>query len=360
MKILLLADSNSSHTIKWVKALSAKGIQIFIFGLQSLQHKDFEELPNVRCYSLNTKLNKKEGTLSKLSYLQALPSIKKLIKEVNPDIVHAHYASSYGLLGALCGFKPYVLSVWGSDVFSFPKKSFLHKILLKYNLNQADALLSTSETMALESKKYTEKEIHITPFGVDLHKFSMKSEEGNKRIIGTVKSLEHKYGIDILIKAFALLRSEFENVELHIVGDGSDKENLLALTNTLGLADYVKFFGKISNDQVPEFLHSFSIYAALSRCEESFGVAIVEAQACGTPVVVSRMGGLTEVVADTKTGLVVSNENIEEASAAFRLLLGDDALRKKLALAARANVEAKYSWQKNVGAMVKIYEKLIS
>lgn len=360
MKILLLADSNSSHTIKWVKALSERGINICVFGLQSLNHSLFNDLENVQCFSLNKGLNKKEGAWSKLSYLKAVPYIKQIIKKEKPDLLHAHYASSYGLLGALCGFHPYVLSVWGSDVFSFPRKSILHEYLLRYNLSKADRLLSTSQTMALECKKYTKKDIALTPFGVDLNKFTLKASEGNQQILGTVKALEHKYGIDILIKAFAALVPSFPNLELQIVGEGQEKDNLIQLAEDLGVRSRVSFLGKIDNDQVPQVLHSFTIYAALSRCEESFGVAIVEAQACGTPVIVSRMGGLTEVVNDGVTGLCISNESVEEAIRAIERILKDENLRKNLVLAARTNVEKAYSWEKNVDSLVEIYNNLVS
>ena len=94
-----------------------------------------------------------------------------ILKTFKPQLLHANYATSYGLLGAMTGFHPFVLSVWGSDVFTFPKKSFAHKMLFKYNLNKADKILSTSRFMSQEISKYTSKKIEITPFGVDLEKF---------------------------------------------------------------------------------------------------------------------------------------------------------------------------------------------
>ena len=119
------------------------------------------------------------------------------------DILHAHYASSYGLLGALANFHPFILSIWGADIFSFPKKSFLHRYIFNFNLRVADKILSTSQIMAKEIKKYTNKEIIVTPFGIDINTF----KPGNKVdkikgefdfIIGTIKGLEEIYGIEYL------------------------------------------------------------------------------------------------------------------------------------------------------------------
>lgn len=139
--------------------------------------------------------------------------MKKVITEFKPDILHAHYASSYGLLGALSGFHPYIISVCGSDVFDFPNTSFLHKIVLKYNLSVADKILSTSNVMAIETSKYTNKEIIVTPFGIDLDKFKPLSVKTifNKEniVIGTITILEEKYGIEYLIRAFAIVKNKY-------------------------------------------------------------------------------------------------------------------------------------------------------
>ena len=110
--------------------------------------------------------------IQKLSYFRTISQAKALIKEVNPDIVHAHYASSYGTICSFACKRPYYLSVWGSDVYEFPQKSFLHKAILKRSLDKATWIMSTSRAMAVETHKYTSKEIAITPFGVDMSLFN--------------------------------------------------------------------------------------------------------------------------------------------------------------------------------------------
>lgn len=136
MKLLLLSDPNSVHTIKWAKSLAQYGIDIIIFGLGDFIVNDYDDIKNITVKTLNETVTRDEGALSKLKYLKAIPTIKNIIKDFEPDIVHAHYASSYGLVGALSGFHPFVVSVWGADVFSFPLKSPIHKMMLKYNLKK--------------------------------------------------------------------------------------------------------------------------------------------------------------------------------------------------------------------------------
>ncbi len=156
-----------------------------------------------------------KGEASKIEYVKALPALKQAIKAFQPDVVHAHYATSYGMLGASSGFHPLIISVWGSDIYEFPIKSFLHKSFLKRNLRKADYIWSTGEAMAKEASKYTSKNIDITPFGIDLNAFkpmNVKSLFNDEDIvIGTIKSLESNYRIDLLIGAFEILNKNIPN-----------------------------------------------------------------------------------------------------------------------------------------------------
>jgi glycosyltransferase involved in cell wall biosynthesis len=118
-----------------------------------------------------------------------------------------------------------------------------------------------------------------------------------------------------------------------------------------------EFIDAVPNGQVPTLLNRFAVYAALSR-NESFGVAIVEASACGLPVVVTRVGGLPEVVVDGDTGLVVEREDVQAASDAILRLMKDPSLRKKMGEAGRRRVSAKYPWSESVAQMERTYAKV--
>ena len=138
MRVLILGDVNSVHIQKWGTSLAERGIEIGIFSLSAAKLQWFENIENITiCYEGPVSNSTFRGSiLKKLEYLKVLPALKSTIKEYEPDIVHAHYASSYGLLGALTKFHPYFVSVWGSDVFDFPKENKLQKQILKSNLKK--------------------------------------------------------------------------------------------------------------------------------------------------------------------------------------------------------------------------------
>ena len=366
MKILFLSDASSIHTKRWVNSIVEKGVTVHLFSLKPVNTADY---PDHDFTFTQFDLQKRFGGLSKLNYLKVLPELKKVIAGFKPDILHAHFATSYGLLGALSGFHPFILSVWGSDVFDFPKKSFLHKSILEYNLKKADKILSTSHVMAEETKIYTDKEIEVTPFGIDTAKFAPEKAERTALtpfaeddiVVGTIKLLETKYGINYLIEAFSIVSRKHPELPLKllIVGDGSERKNLENSAKELKIDEKVYFAGMADYSKVPSFHKVIDIYAALSVLDsESFGVAIVEAEGCGKPVVVSNVGGLPEVVEDGKTGFVVEKKNAAAAAEKLEKLVLDAGLRCMMGKAGRERVLKLYDWNENVAQMMEIYSKI--
>lgn len=366
MKVLLLSDINSAHTQKWAIGLSKKGIDIGIFSI-SKPVTDWYAKYNIVLLSDSSIENQNSSSLSKLGYFKFIPKLKAAIKKFKPDIVHGHYASSYGILGARSGFHPFVLSVWGSDVYDFPNKSIPNKLILKYNLKKADQIVSTSHIMAKETKKYTSKNIVITPFGVDLNIFKptkVKSVFSSEDIvIGTVKSLEIKYGIDYLLKAFAILKMRCSELPLKllIVGDGSEMDNLKALSKSLKIENETIFTGKVVQEDVPKFQNMLTVYVSLSIYNsESFGVAAIEASACEKPVVVSDVDGFKEVVDNNVTGIIVPKCNIEETVKAIEFFILDKGRSLEFGKNGRVRVSKLYNWEDNLQLMIRIYKELLT
>lgn len=360
MHILLLADANSIHTQKWAIYLSNNAVKVSIFSLQAPKNDLFNNT-NIKVFSPNKDIHKK------ILYPLALPLLKKITSQIKPDIVHAHYASSYGLLGALLHFRPFIISVWGSDVFEFPKLNLINKLILKYNLKNADLITSTSVIMAQETQLYTDKPIKVIPFGVDTNIFqplyTKKIFSSDEIIIGTIKTLEPKYGIHILIKAFQLVFKKLPNfnLKLLIVGDGSQRKELEQLSQELNIADKVIFYGKIKNSEVPQMLSEIDLFVALSvEDSESFGVAVVEAMACEKPVVVSDAGGLKEVVVNHKTGIIVEKNNPEAAANAIIDLILNKEKAHLMGREGRLHVLKYYDFKRNVQEMINTYKQVLS
>lgn len=354
MKICYLADINSAHTHKFLNYFVKKGYDIHVISLGKGEYN------GVKVHSLDIEDNVMKGKSEKgkVGYLKKIKKVKELINEIKPDILHAHYASSYGLLGALANYHPYIISVWGSDVYDFPIKSPIHKMIIKYNLKKADYILSTSNVMKKETEKYTNKEIKVTPFGVDINKFYPNKIESDEIIIGTIKTLEEKYGVQYLVKAFKQVKEENKDldIKLRIGGKGSQEDYLKNLCRELNIENDVTFLGFVKPDDVIKEFQRFDISVFPSTLDsESFGVAAVESEACGTPVIVSNVGGLMESTKPNETSLVVEKKSVEDLAEKLNILVRDKDLRIKMGKAARKFVEDNYSLEKNFEYINKIY-----
>lgn len=349
LKIALLAPASSVHAVRWANGYVERGHQV---GLIS-QHAPLPGLDRrVQVFSLPFK--------GLAGYMLNRGNMKAALRAFSPHIVNVHYATGYGLLARGVTKFPLVLNVWGSDVYTFPDKSVLHRWLLKGNLAHADQVVSTSHAMAARVSQWLPyaAPAAVVPFGVDVDHFTphgASKNEGGPLVIGTVKSLAPVYGIDRLMQAFAhLVQMEVgADVRLRIVGEGPQRKELLRLADKLGIADRLDMVGAVPHAKVPDELRKFNVYAALSR-SESFGVAVIEASACGLPVVVSDAGGLPEVVRNGETGFVVPSGDPETAASKFHTLLTDPALRVKLGASGREFVLGNYEWSDCVDRMLEV------
>ena len=227
-KILILSDANSIHTQKWALSLSNYGYNVILFSIfkpNFENNKTYNE-NNILVYNYKKNLkvkNFREPSISKIIYLLCVPYIKKIIKKENPDILHAHYASSYGLMALLIKFKPSIISVWGSDLYLFPKKNRSYNYLMKKIIESGEVICSTSNGMKKILKNdFQRDDVKVIPFGVDTNIFCKSSHNNMDFTVGTIKSIESHNGIDCMIDAAQIIVNEYgiSKIKFLIIGDG--------------------------------------------------------------------------------------------------------------------------------------------
>ena len=371
MKVLIVSDATSVHTQRWVEALKNRGLEIVLYSIVPYSG-DFYTKREITCHYFNlfNYKTEKRGKLYPIKrHIEAIKDLKRVIKEEKPQILHSHYLTSYSFIAALSGFHPLVESAWGSDVYIYPKKSPLHAKMVQFTLGKADKVLSTSHIMAKEAAKYTNKEFEITPFGVDTSHFrkieaadaQMEAPQAKRKFtVGSIKTLQNKYGNQYIIKAFATIAKNNPEIDctLELIGKGPDKEKLEKLAAELGIADKVKFRGFIPNNQLPQEIAKYNVACYMSD-SESFGVSAIEAMACECPVVASDADGFTEVIENGVTGIIVKRKDHEAAAAALQKFIDNPQLQKQMGKAARERACKLYRWEDNVEQMVKIYKDLV-
>ncbi|TAK24291.1 MAG: glycosyltransferase family 4 protein [Chloroflexota bacterium] len=348
MRICFLADAASVHTQRWATYFAARGDEVIVLSARD------GAIPGVRVIAFGAPLR------GRARFLAAAPAAAVLMRAIRPDILHAHYARSYGFIGALTGFRRLVVSAWGSDVCDERAERAPYAALLRFTFRRASAICATSAFLTERTRHFVSdgRSIEITPFGVDLSTFYPVDDRapGPARIATARARLDPIYGIDTLIEAYARLPVSLARLVLY--GGGDHVPALRRRVDVLGLRDRVAFAGTIDHARMPTALRAVDIFAMPSVVPEAFGVAAVEAAATGLPVVASHVGGLPEVVEDGITGHLVAPGDVDALAAQLERLSGDADLRARLGAAGRALIKRRYDWAKNAALMADLYERV--
>ncbi|MBI3977707.1 MAG: glycosyltransferase [Chloroflexi bacterium] len=235
----------------------------------------------------------------------------------------------------------------------------------------ADAIVAGSPSEKLEMAQLycvPERRVHVIPCGVDLDLFRPRDRAQARarwgirasKVILFVGRMDPVKGADLVLPALARLEDRRGVQAIFVGGDGRDDpeiRRLGALARELGLRQNVRFLGPVPQEQLPD-LYSAADVCVVPSYYESFGMAAVEALACGTPVVASRVGGLISTVRDGETGFLIPWRCPEPFAERLDLLLGNDALRQQFSLAARESV-LRFAWPAIAGRLLTLYERLV-
>jgi phosphatidyl-myo-inositol dimannoside synthase len=204
--------------------------------------------------------------------------------------------------------------------------------------------------------------IHVIANGVDAARFALPDAAARARrfrerhdLVGrpcftTVARLQPHKGIDTGIAALPALRQRCPRATYVIVGDGPDAARLRAMAQQLGVAQAVRLLGRVSDDEVVDALVACDVFALLSREDganvEGFGLVLLEAGACGRPVLGARSGGIPDAVAEGESGLLVPPGDAEATADALARLLGDPTLAQRLGEGGRQRAHGPLGWDR--------------
>lgn len=342
LRIVFLAGANSVHSYKWVKYFADRGHQV---SWISFTENTQGQIDGVSFYKI--------GGVFPFNFLK----LRKIVRKVNPDVFHAHYAGVNGFLAALVNFHPFVLTAWGSDVL-IAGKSIVKKFFVKYALGKADLITCDAMHMktAMVKMGVPENKIKIIYFGVDVEKFSpgqFEQKQGNKII--SLRSLEPVYDIETLIKAVPLVIKEFPSAKFIIAGRGSKEADLKKMAEGLGISRNIDFIGLISQDELPEYLRSSDLYVSTSLSDAGIASSTAEAMACGLPAIITDFGDNKQWVKDGESGFLMPLKDYKFLAGKIVFLLRNPQKRLELGNSARRVIEEKNNYYKEMEKMEKLY-----
>lgn len=311
---------------------------------------------------------------------RAYKKIKKILKEIQPDIVHTH-ASKAGLLGRMAAFSlriPVVVHTFHGHVFHsyFGKfKTTFFKQIERYLAKKSTGIIAISALQKHEladvHKIVNQEKIKVIPLGFDLQKFQegriekreavraqykLSDDEVAITIIGRLAPIkDHDYFLNVIEE---VLKQTPQEIKVFIVGDGSEKNHIEDRVNKLNEAYPNRIMMTSWILDIATFIQGMDIVCLTSK-NEGTPVSLIEAQAAGIPVISTDVGGVRDAMDDGKSGFVVKRENIETYIKNLRLLIEDDKLREKISIFGQKNATEKFGYQRLVLEMEDYYKELL-
>ena len=295
-------------------------------------------------------------------YAAALLRLRRLVSAEPPNVVHCGKCLPEGLLAASMrrwfGI-PFVPFVHGEELTLAASSRELRRLTRKV-LRRASAVIANSQhtrTLLMEHWQVPSGRIVVMHPGVDTIRFvpatrSPRTRDrlgwGDRRVILTVGALQKRKGQDMLIRALPAIRSRCPDVLYAIAGEGWERPSLEQLAAECGVAEIVQFRGMPSDEELVACYQQCDLFALPNRQVgwdfEGFGIVLLEAQACGKPVIAGRSGGTAETMDPSTTGEIVSSDTPELLAGVIANLLEDDTRRERMGTHARQWVVEQFAW----------------
>ncbi|MDI9596980.1 MAG: glycosyltransferase family 4 protein, partial [Atribacterota bacterium] len=338
------------------------GHEVFILAPNSI---DIVDKPGLIKFGIREKSENWDFlTLKRLiSSLMLLFLSFRLIKRLSPDVVHSHSADLGFIISFACRLYriPMINQCHG---VSFPYKQIpavkriVEVLCLKYS--GFNKIVTVDENSLSAFKKLRINNVCYMDNGVDLEKFKQINKKRNEQIIFLfVGRLEKQKGLNYLIKALNILKKEYSQFMVWIIGRGSEEDNLKRLVKKYDLQSYIKFLGNKSNEEISSYYLNSDVFI-LPSIWEGFPLTLLEAWAAGLPVIISDVGNVSEICWDGENALIVPPGNSRKITEAMKLLINNESLREKLGENGKKLVAKKYSWEKISKEFETIYKDLLT
>lgn len=297
MKLAFLADAQSANTQEWVKGFIALAHEVHLLTFSPC------EVPSATVHALR-------GGAGKLRYLIGVSQVRKILREIRPDILIGYYATGYGVLAATSGHGRVVIATVGSDILLAPRNPLL-KRMLTFSLRRASLVTCLAPHMerALLGLGVSPEKILTCPEGINLACFpdppALLTAPPSPLTILSSRSHKPLYNIPRLVEAVPFLLEKVGGVRVIVLGQGRETEKLVQQVKRLGIQDYVEFHGQVPHDAIQAFLKEAHLYVSLSS-SDGVSASLLEAMAAGIFPVVSSIEANSSWIKDGETGILVS------------------------------------------------------
>lgn len=379
-------DRNGSFLVECNRHLKQRGFEIQVFA-PSYQGRENHAIQGIPVYRFRYFLKRFEN----LTHFQGAPNrirnpfylfvaafyiLSGLLQSIGFcrkeqfDLVHVHWPFPHGIwayFAASLRGTPVVLTFHGAELLLSKKFPFV-KYFIRHAARHAQGLVCNSNYTAGQLAKLTDipvESIHVIPFGatVDIRPVEKNADKPIKDILYVGRLIERK-GVTYLLDALPKIAAR-ANVHLHIVGDGDRAEELKQQVGRMGLDSMVSFYGVVSNERLEQLYRDANVFVLPAIVDsrgdtEGLGIVLVEALAFQTPVVACDVGGISDVIRNGETGLLVPEKDADALAAAVLQLLDNPELAARLVNAGMAHARSYFDWDRIIDSLARVYRSAIS
>jgi glycosyltransferase involved in cell wall biosynthesis len=355
--LLFLGIASNIHLKRWVSYFAGKDYTVHVatFSPDSID-------PSITVHDLGSGI-----TPRFLRYIRGYRQLRLLMHRVRPDLLHVHYVAGYGILGALTGFHPFFLTVWGSDIYRYPGSSLLRNLTVRYSIGKADIITGDSRD-ALEAVRRLGGAVHkcrLVQWGVDLNRFrrtghsALRKELGfaphNPVVIYTRGFGDRLYHPEYIIESARKVIDRFPQTRFVFLGAGRFREEMIKKSREMGVCDYTVFPGAIPHEKMPSYLSAADIYVGVPESDAT-SVSLLEAMAVSLPVIASDLPSNREWIVDGVNGFLLKYDDTVGLTEKILALLKDEHLRKTMGRKNRKVVRQKADHEMHMERMNEHYD----
>jgi glycosyltransferase involved in cell wall biosynthesis len=352
MRICYISHSNSHFTQPYVDYFARQGHEVHLVSVHQLN------LDNaVNHHPLKKQIDPESN---KLSYCLALPKIRAIVRSLRPEIVHAHYLTSNGVLAAFSKWRPLVVSLRGSDIH--PNRNPIRRLAARYALRHADLVNPVSRSFQEELIKLgvSSDKILTLSQGVEPRQFFTDRSyrrPGPVRLVCT-RSLAPRYNCLRIVHALSILMKRSIPFHCTFAATGPEQSHLEQEVTRDGLSNRITFLNGYSQDNLPSIIGDADIYVS-AKDFDGTSISLLEAMASGAFSVVSDIPGNREWLTGHGDSLLFDPSNTLQLSRCLELAIVNNALREAAVSINRQRVIAYGDRQKNMAILAEAYRMLI-
>ena len=355
MRIVYLGWHGVSHTRHWASFFAERGHEVHVVtcGGGDARERDESGRAVEPAYAIH-ELGEPRG--GKPGYVLKIPRARRLIRRLRPDVLHAHFATSYGLLGLAVGVRPFVVTAHGSDVLVSPRNPVMRALVSRV-LRSADLVTVPGDHVrhAVETLLGGRpQEIMTLQYGVESARLAQLGErarrertDGGPLRIVTARPLKPLYRTELVIQAAALLAGRGRDCRLDMAGDGPERGRLESLVRGLGAEALVTLHGNVPGPAAERLIAEADVYASMAA-SDGVSIALLEALALGPVPVLNDIGANRAWVDDGRTGVLVAPDAEAIAAGIERAAQLD---RAAVAAANGETVAVRADRERNLGAL---------